>query len=125
MKDKKVLIVDDDASVRELIRLLLETQDVGVIIEGSNGLEALEKATVEKPDLILLDVMMPEMSGLEAIRQLKADPTTAKIPIIMLTARGDQFTLDQVKAAGALLHLTKPFFPGILAERVKEALEAK
>jgi len=122
VKVKKILIVDDDNTVRELLRLLLETDDVGIIIEGANGREALEKANEEKPDLILLDIMMPEVSGLETLRRLKSSPETAKIPVIMLTAKGDPKTLQQAMAAGALFHITKPFFPKKLTERVKKVL---
>ncbi|MFQ5580202.1 MAG: response regulator [Nitrospiria bacterium] len=125
MKDKKILIVDDDSTVRELLRLLLETEDVGVIIEGSNGLEALEKAANENPDLILLDIMMPKFSGLETLRRLKASPETAKIPVIMLTAKGDPVSLQQAKELGALLHIRKPFFPKKLTSSIKEVLEAQ
>jgi CheY-like chemotaxis protein len=123
VKNKKILVVDDDSTVRELLRLLLEADDVGVIIEGSNGLEALEKASNEKPDLILLDIMMPEVSGLETLRRLKTSSTTANIPVIMLSAKGDRATLQQAKASGALLHIIKPFFPRKLTEKVKEVLK--
>ncbi|MFQ5779206.1 MAG: PleD family two-component system response regulator [Nitrospiria bacterium] len=122
MKGKKILIVDDDPSVRKLIKVTLRTCEV---IEGSNGIEALEKVTGEKPDLILLDVMMPKMNGFEVIRRLKADPETAEIPIVLLTARGDRDTLEQGEAAGVLTYFTKPFSPRTLAERVTEIMKAK
>jgi CheY-like chemotaxis protein len=125
MKNKKVLIVDDDTSVRGLLRILLEVDGVGVVIEASNGLVALEKASSEKPDLILLDVMMPLMSGIEVLHRLKGEPTTAKIPVIMLTAMRNQIILEQAKAAGALFLLTKPLSPGKLSAKIREALGAK
>jgi len=122
VKGKKVLIVDDDPLLRKLIRVTLRAYEV---IEGSNGIEALEKVASEKPGLILLDVMMPKMNGFEVIRRLKVDPTTAEIPIVLLTARGDRDTLEQGEAAGVIAYITKPFSPRVLAERVAEIMEAK
>lgn len=121
MKDKKVLIVDDDLSVREIVRVALRAYEV---IEGSNGIEALEKVTRENPDLIILDVMMPKMNGFEVIRCLKADRMTREIPILLLTARGDRNTLKQGEAAGVLTYITKPFSPRALAEKVAEIMKA-
>lgn len=117
--NKKILIVDDDPSVRQLIRVALREFEV---IEGSNGFEALEKVISEKPDLILLDVMMPKMNGFEVIRRLKADPNTERIPIILLTARGDRSTLERSQQEGVTTYVMKPFSPRSLAEKVKEIM---
>lgn len=115
----KILVVDDDASVRQLIRVTLRDYE---IVECVNGLEALEKIGNEKPDLILLDVMMPKMNGFEVIRELKGDPATAEIPILLLTARGDRSTLKRSQEEGVVIYFTKPFSPRALAQQVQSLL---
>lgn len=121
MRGKKILIVDDELFVRELIKIKLKLYGLE-IIEGSNGFEAIELALREKPDLILLDLMMPKMDGFEACEKLKADPNTAKIPILILTARGEQVFKERGEAVGAAGIVTKPFSPQRLAEMVMEVL---
>lgn len=122
MNPKKVLIVDDEEFVRQLIQIKLKFCGIETV-EAGNGIEAIEKAASEKPDLILLDVMMPKMNGFEACQRLKANQETAHIPIIMLTARGDPSAKERGENAGALEYLTKPFSPQKLAERVLEILK--
>lgn len=122
MNPKKILIVDDEEFVRQLIQIKLKFYGIETV-EAGNGLEAIEKAASEKPDLILLDVMMPKMNGFEACQRLKANPETAHIPIVMLTARGDPSAKERGENAGALEYLTKPFSPQKLAERILEILQ--
>lgn len=122
MNPKKVLIVDDEEFVRQLIQIKLKFCGIETV-EAGNGIEAIEKAASEKPDLILLDVMMPKMNGFEACQRLKANQATAHIPIVMLTARGDPSAKERGENAGALEYLTKPFSPQKLAERVQEILK--
>lgn len=121
MNAKKVLVVDDEEFVRQLIQIKLKFCGIETI-EAGNGVDAVEKAIAEKPDLILLDVMMPKMNGFEACQRLKAIPETSHIPIVMLTARGDPSAKERGENAGALEYLTKPFSPQKLAERVIEIL---
>ena len=121
MNPKKVLIVDDEEFVRQLIQIKLKFCGIETV-EAGNGVDAIEKAVSEKPDLILLDVMMPKMNGFEACQRLKANQETAHIPIVMLTARGDPSAKERGENAGALEYLTKPFSPQKLAERVLEIL---
>ncbi len=116
---KKILVVDDDPSVRELIRVTLRDYEV---IECVNGLEALEKVEIEKPDLILLDVMMPKMNGFEVIRELRSSPSTVEVPILLLTARGDRSTLKRSQEEGVVTYFTKPFSPRALAQKVESVL---
>ena len=120
---KKILVVDDELQSVKLIGLLLQRR--GYHIAAANlGRQALEKAKTEHPDLIVLDVMMPDMDGFEVCRRLRADPSTAAIPIIMFTAKtmvDDKVTGFQ---AGADDYLTKPVHPDELASRV-EALLAR
>lgn len=119
---EKILIVDDDVDSLKLIGLMLQRQGYSVVAANS-GAQALVKAESELPDLIILDVMMPDMNGLEVSRRLRANSGTDKIPIIMFTAK----TLidDKVKGfeAGADDYLTKPTHPVELASRVKAVLQ--
>jgi DNA-binding response OmpR family regulator len=114
---KKVLIADDAVFVRQLVKVKLEHFGLQVI-EGIDGEEALHKAIEEQPDLILLDVMMPKMNGFETCHRLKEHPATSHIPILMLTARGEQMDQEKGKSVGVVEYMTKPFSPQKLAERV-------
>jgi len=119
---KKVLVVDDEKFVRELIKIKLGRCGLAVI-EATNGVEAIETARSVKPDIILMDVMMPKMNGFEACEKLKSDPDTARIPIVMLTARGEQANLEKGLSLGATDYMSKPFSPQKLAELVIEILQ--
>jgi CheY-like chemotaxis protein len=118
-----VLVVDDEADIRELIRLNLEL-DGHTVIGAANGVEALEYAVGEHPDVVVLDVMMPQMDGWETLAQMKSsvDPVIAHIPVIMLTAKADD--IDRIRGGieGAIRYLTKPFSPSELRTEVADAL---
>ena len=120
---KKILIVDDQAEVRELVEVTLRIGDYQ-ILQASNADEALAVARSERPDLMLLDVMMPNSSidGFEVCRQLKADPATRGINIVMITARGQEKDLETGRLAGADDYFTKPFSPLQLMNKVEELL---
>lgn len=121
MDRKKVMIVDDEAHIVELVRVCLEDTDYE-IIEAYDGLEALDKVFNEKPDLILLDIMLPKMDGYEVCKNLKAKEDTRSIPVVMLTAKGQE--VDKVKGfqSGADSYLTKPFSPLRLLTELEEKL---
>ena len=119
---KKVLVVDDEKFVRELLKIKLRHCHLAVL-EAANGVEAVEKARAERPDIILMDVMMPRMNGFEACLALKSDPETARIPIVMLTARGEQTDQEKGKTVGATDYFSKPFSLQKLADRVIEILQ--
>jgi CheY-like chemotaxis protein len=119
---KTVLIVDDEKFVRELIKIKLGRCGL-TVIEAENGFEAIEIARTRRPDLILMDVMMPKMNGFEACEKLKSIPETARIPIIMLTARGEQDNQVRGVSLGAADYMSKPFSPQKLAELVIEILQ--
>ncbi len=112
----KILVVDDEDNIRRLISYNL-TMDGHQIILANNGKECLEKVK-EKPDLILLDVMMPEMNGLETCLRLKNDPQTKLIPVFMLTAKSQLNNVEKAFKAGANDYITKPFDPVNLNEQV-------
>lgn len=118
---KKILIVDDEKDLVETLTFRLEAAGFEVI-PAYDGLEGLSKARKEKPDLILLDVMMPKMDGYQVCRLLKFSTDTKDIPIIMLTARGqdrDKLTGQEV---GADVYITKPFDGAELVKKIKEVL---
>ena len=119
----KTLIVDDEAPIRLLCKVNLEAEGIEVL-EAEDGATGLEAARREKPDAILLDVMMPGLNGWNVAEQLLADEATSAIPIIFLTARAD--LRDRVRGmdAGGLDYITKPFNPLELAKLVREVVDA-
>jgi DNA-binding response OmpR family regulator len=119
----KTLIVDDEAPIRLLCKVNLEAEGIEVL-EAGDGVAGLEVARTQKPDAILLDVMMPGLDGWSVAEQLLADESTSAIPIIFLTARAD--LRDRVRGmdAGGLDYVTKPFNPLELAALVREVVDA-
>jgi two-component system phosphate regulon response regulator PhoB len=119
---KTLLLADDEPNLRMLARITLEDPKYR-ILEAADGTAALELARAEHPDLLVLDWMMPGMSGIEVARSLRQDPTTAHIPIIMLTSKGQEADREQGRAVGAHAYLVKPFSPLELLEKVEEVLQ--
>ena len=117
----KILVAEDERDIRELIGFSLRFADFEVVLT-QNGEEAIERASVENPDLILLDVRMPKMSGYEACRRLKEDPPTRDIPIVFLSAKGQEREIEEGLDSGALDYIVKPFAPDDLADQVAEIL---
>lgn len=121
MAGKKVLIVDDEAPIREMIAVALEMADYACL-EAANARDAYSSIIDNKPDLILLDWMLPETSGIEMIRRLKKDESTADIPVVMLTAKTEEDNKVQGLELGADDYITKPFSPRELVARLKAVL---
>jgi two-component system phosphate regulon response regulator PhoB len=121
MTGRTILIVDDEAAIRDMLRVALEMAEYQVL-EAGNAQEAHSLIIDEKPDLILLDWMMPGTSGLELARRLKRDEVTAAIPLIMLTAKGEEDNKIQGLEVGADDYITKPFSPRELVARLKAVL---
>lgn len=117
----KILTIDDQPDIRRLIRMTLEFDGYDVI-EASSGQEGIQLALEKKPDLILLDVMMPDMDGIYVSQCIRADPTLSAIPIVMLTALARDTGLDKGLDAGASFYLTKPFGPIELLDTIKQLL---
>ena len=117
----KILVVDDEDNIRMLLRFNLEKSGYQVQ-EAANGKEALELVNQEKPDLLLLDLMLPEIDGLEVCRRLKGSPTTASLPIIMLTAKNEEVDKVIGLELGADDYIAKPFSPRELLARIKAVL---
>lgn len=118
----KILIVDDERDILELVSLILSEGGMDVF-QAQDGLSALEIARKEKPDLILLDIMMPEIDGWEVLKILKIEEETKDIPVAMLTCKTE--TRDKVMGIqeGAIDYITKPFAPEDLLVRVQDMLE--
>jgi len=121
---KKILAVDDERHILRLVQINLEKAGYEVIT-ASNGREAVEKVRAEHPDLVVMDVMMPEMTGFEALQALKEDPATSSIPVVMLTAKAQDADVFHGWQSGADLYLTKPFNPLELLTFVKRILDAQ
>ena len=117
-----VLLVDDDPVILKLLQVNFEMEGFNVST-ANDGVEGLEKARAERPDIVLLDIMMPRMDGLQVTKALKGDPETKDIPIILLSAKAQASDIQAGKDIGADDYLTKPFDPLELLERVNELLE--
>jgi two-component system phosphate regulon response regulator PhoB len=116
-----VLLAEDDPDIRHLISAKLRASGYEVI-ETADGAEALDAARRGHPDLILLDVRMPRLDGLAVLRELRADPGSARLPILLLTAHTRPLDLELGYAAGATGYIVKPFSPRELVLRVEETL---
>lgn len=121
----KVLIIDDEDDIREIATLSLG--DVGGmdVIEAESGEQGLELARSAQPDLIVLDMMMPEMDGPEVLSRLRDSEVTRSIPIIFLTARASEADVSRLMSMGAIGVITKPFDPMSLATRVAQLYEKR
>ncbi len=117
----KILIVEDEANIRQLVRYNLEKEGFQVM-EAADGMQGLRTAQKEKPDLVLLDLMLPGMDGLEVCRTLKGAPATSALPIIMLTAKAEEVDKIIGLELGADDYMTKPFSPRELTARIKAVL---
>lgn len=120
---RTILIADDEAALRALVRVTLDTGRFA-IIEATDGVEALRLARETKPDLVFLDWAMPGLSGLEVCRQLRADPATRGLTIVMLTARAQEFDRAAAMDVGVDAYITKPFSPLRLLDAVRDKLGA-
>lgn len=119
--NKKILVADDESHILHVVSLKLRNAGFEVVT-AADGQEALELAISEHPDLLITDYHMPQLSGLELCQKLKQDPATAKIPAIMLTARGYHLDPKDTEDNGILRMLSKPFSPRHLLTTVNEVL---
>jgi CheY-like chemotaxis protein len=119
----KILIAEDERDIRELIAFSLQGLGGFNVVLASNGVEAVERATAEIPDLILMDVRMPRMTGYDACKKLKENDSTKSIPVIFLSAKGQDQEIQQGLAAGAEEYILKPFAPDELVNQVRSVLK--
>ena len=121
MKKACILVVDDEQYIRLLVRRLLS--DKFTVLEGNDGAEAVDMAREHKPDLILMDILMPNVDGYNACSMIKADQSTKKIPVVMLTGIGYELNKKLAKEMGADDYITKPFTLEKLLDTIGKFLE--
>ena len=117
----KILVADDEHNIVRIVTVCLEMEGFEVV-SATDGREALDKAMTELPDLIILDIMMPLLDGMEVLRQLGYHRDTRRIPVIMLTAKTGNFDVTQAREMGVKEYLTKPFDRDRLLAAVRKAL---
>lgn len=120
----RILLVEDDLDIQKMVRLSLKYQGGHEVTVASGGKEGLELAASQQFDLVLLDVMMPDMDGYETCKALKANPATETIPVIFLSARAQQAEVQRGQELGAIGYLVKPFDPMRLSGQLEAILSA-
>jgi len=120
-----ILIVDDSPEVRIALTATLEDAGHTIISEASDGRDAVEQAALIQPDAIVLDINMPDMDGITALRGLRSDPLTRDVPVIMLTAVADMDHVQTAIAAGAQDYLLKPWDADTVVERIFNAIQSR
>jgi two-component system alkaline phosphatase synthesis response regulator PhoP len=115
---KKIMVIDDEPYIARVIKFKLE-QEGYTVYSANDGVSGLEKIKQEKPDLVLLDVMMPGLSGYEVCQKIKSDNSLAQTPVVILTAKGQERDREQGLSVGASDYITKPFSPNRLLELVR------
>lgn len=121
MDRKKILLVDDSSTVLLMEKMILSKSEYDVVT-ARDGIEGVEKARCERPDLILMDVVMPRMDGFEAVRKLREDDSTRSIPVIMVTTRGELQSVETGYASGCSDYVTKPINGLELLTKVRSCL---
>lgn len=119
-----ILVVDDDVDLSGIIRLILTSAGFDTHVANS-GQEALDWLTGNRPDLVLLDLMMPDINGFTILRKMRANEPTKQLPVVVLTAKADQETRDETRSMGADEFLTKPINANSLIDHVKRALAGR
>ena len=118
----KILIAEDERDIRELVIFSLQFGGF-TVVQAANGAEAVEQAQKELPDLILMDVRMPKMTGYEACRQVKSMPELRDVPVVFLSAKGQEGEIQTGLEAGAEEYILKPFAPDELVKQVQAVLD--
>jgi DNA-binding response OmpR family regulator len=120
----RILVVDDDPVIQKLLEVNFQMEGYDVATAG-DGAEALASVAAQRPDAVVLDVMMPKIDGIEVLRRMKADPGTAAVPVLLLSARAQAKDIADGLDAGADAYMTKPFDPVELLERVTSLLKGE
>jgi two-component system, chemotaxis family, chemotaxis protein CheY len=118
----RILIVDDSPTIRRMVRASL-TPTGATLVEAASGLEAIEQLTLGAAALMVLDLNMPDLHGLDVLKFVRSHPSLGRLPVLVLTTRGDESSRDSAMAAGATDYMTKPFVPQELAARVRRLLD--
>ncbi|MBI3934878.1 MAG: response regulator [Acidobacteria bacterium] len=124
MEIRKILLAEDEEDIRKVAQISLEFRGGWEVSLATDGEDCLAKAAQDRPDLILLDCMMPKLDGYETCRRLKQDPVLRQIPVIFLTAKAQESEVRKGLALGAVGYLIKPFNPMSLAAEIREILES-
>jgi two-component system chemotaxis response regulator CheY len=119
---KRILIVDDSPTIRRMVRASLAPIGIETFAEAASGLEAIEQLMLGPTALMILDLNMPDMHGLEVLRFVRQHATFRTLPVIVLTTRGDESSREAAMLAGASAYMTKPFGPQVLADRARQFL---
>ena len=122
MTVKKILVIDNEEYIQEVIKICLQTTAKWEVITASSGIEGIQKAQTEKPDAILLDVMMPDMDGISTFKCLKENSVTNTIPVILLTAKVQNTERSRYTDLGIKAAIAKPFSPLTLAQEISQIL---
>jgi two-component system chemotaxis response regulator CheY len=118
----RILIVDDSPTIRKMVRASLRSLDRFDFVEAGNGLEAIEQVALGRVALMILDLNMPDMHGVDVLKFLRRHPGSRDVPVVVLTTRGDESSRETAIAAGATHYLTKPFVPQTLLLTARELL---
>ncbi len=124
MRLKKILVIDDEPAIHRLLQIILEGEDFIVVGPEDRG-DTEHSFTTSKPDLIILDIMMPEVDGFDVLEVLKADEDTREIPVIILTASSRSADVQKARRLGADVYLTKPFQPVDLLKAVRSVTSSQ
>ena len=122
---RTILIVDDSPTIRRMVKVALSDIGEHDFSEAASGLEAIEQLTLAPPALMVLDLNMPDMHGIEVLTFLRRHPSFKALPGIVLTTRGDESSREAALHAGATMYMTKPFVPSVLADHAREALNIR
>jgi len=118
----RILIVDDSPTIRKMVRASLRALESFDLVEASNGLEAIEQVAIGPVSLVILDLNMPDMHGVDVLKFLRRHPGSRAVPVVVLTTRGDDSSRETAIAAGATQYMTKPFVPHMLLSTARELL---
>jgi two-component system chemotaxis response regulator CheY len=119
---QKILIVDDSATIRKMVRASLRGLEGVEFVEAGNGLEAIEQLAFGPVSLIVLDLNMPDMHGVDVLKFVRRHQASRDVPVVVLTTRGDESSRETALAAGATQYLTKPFTPQVLFTSARDLL---
>lgn len=120
----RILIADDSSTIRKMVRASLQALGTSTFAEAASGLEAIEQLAIAPVSLLVLDLNMPDMHGIDVLRFVRQQPSMRNLPVIVLTTRGDEGSRRTADEAGATAYLTKPFVPWVLADTARELLGA-